>query len=183
VTPTASAPAGLAPHGFGHRVWMALARLRVLLLRGRLDSELAAGADPGSDPALALRAQQLIRPRYRRRLAASVHRLVEELDTDPAAYLMSSAVPVQRDRVVAARGTLVALAGALRDVDPVNPRGVALTLRLITDPASPLYSGTAMALQSRAQSALEHLLSGSHPWCELPPTPPPPTPRTLDGHR
>jgi hypothetical protein len=160
---------------------MAATRLQVLLRRGRLDFELGAGTDPRGVPALALRARQLCRPRYRRHLALSVQRLVEEIDTDPASYL-SSAVPLQRHHVAAARGTLLALAGALRDVDPVNPRGVALTLRLITDPASPLYSGSAMDLQSRAQSALDHLLAGSHPWSELPRTPPPPTPRTLDGH-
>jgi hypothetical protein len=182
VTPTASAPTGIAAHGLGHLVWTGAARLRVLLLRGRLDFELGAGADPRSDPALRLRARRLVSPRYRRRLAVSLQRLVEELDDDSASYL-SSAVPVQRQHVAAARGTLLALAGALRDVDSVNPRGVAMTLRLITDPASPLYSGTAIDLQSKAQSALDHLLAGSHPWCELPQTPPPPTPPALDGHR
>jgi hypothetical protein len=166
----------------GHVAALGAARLRLLLLRGRLDSELGAGVDPRTDTALELRARQLVRPRYRRRLAASVHHLVEELEADPAGYL-SSAVPVQREHVAAARGTLLALAGALRDVDGVNPRGVALTLRLITDPASPLYSGSARALQRTAQSALDHLLAGSHPWCELPSTSPPPTPRALDGHR
>jgi hypothetical protein len=166
----------------GHVAWLGVARLRVILLRGRLDSELGAGTDPRTDPALAMRASQLVRPRYRRRLAASVRRLVEELDADPGSYL-SSAVPVRREHIAAARGTLVALAGALRDVDPVDPRGVALTLRLITDPASPLYAGTAMALQISAHAALEHLLAGSHPWCELPHTPAPPTQRPVNGHR
>jgi hypothetical protein len=109
-----------------------------VLFRGRLDAQLAAGLDPQSDPALALRARQLIRARSRRRLARSVEHLVEEVDADRNWWL-SAAVPFLRDQVVAARGTLTALAGALRDAEPISPRGVAITSRLITDPASPLY--------------------------------------------
>jgi hypothetical protein len=160
---------------------VALAGLRVILLRGRLDSALVAGADPRSDPALALRAHQLIRPRYRRRLAASVQRLVDELDADRRSYL-SSAVPVNYEHVAPARGTLQALAGALRDLDPIDPRGVALSLRLITDPDSPLYTGAAAELQVKAQAALDRLLTRSEPWCELPRISPPPTERHLHGH-
>jgi hypothetical protein len=148
-----------------------VSRLEALLFRARLDSQLAGGADPDADPALAIRAHQLTRPRYRRRLAASVEHLVEDLGTDPGSY-MSSAVPFRLDQVAEARGTLLSLAGALRDVDPVNPRGVAMTLRLITDPGSPLYAGAARgALQLRAHSALRCLLAESHPWCELPEVP------------
>ena len=73
--------------------------------------------------------------------------------------LISSAVPMRRDLVLEARETLVALAGALRGVEPTDPSGVALTLRLMTDTASPLYAGG--ALKHQAQSALEHLLAGT----------------------
>jgi hypothetical protein len=103
--------------------------LRAVLFRGRLDAQLAAGLDPQTDPALALRARRLIRARSRRRLAHSVKQLAEEVDADRNGWL-SAAVPFLRDQVVEARGTLVALAGALRDAEPVNPRGVAMTLRL-----------------------------------------------------
>ena len=168
MTPTGSAPApsaGLIP-GRGRPA--RLPRLRTVLLRGRLDAALAAGVDPDSDAALALRARQLTRPRHRRKLASSVERLVAEVDAAPAAHL-SSAVPVRRDLVLEARETLLALAGALRDVEPIDATGVALTLRLITDPASPLYAGG--ALKRQAQSALEHLLAGTT-WSRLPEAPP-----------
>jgi hypothetical protein len=110
-----------------------------------------------------------------------VEHLVDDLDSDPGAYV-SSAVPFQLDQVAEARGTLRALAGALRDVDSVDPRGVAMTLRLITDPTSPLYVRTARgALQLRAHAALSRLLAESHPWCELPEAPLPPGDREPHG--
>jgi hypothetical protein len=170
-----SPPVRLEPRPRGRTRLRALSRAKAALFRGRIDAELARGADPEGDPALARRARQLTRARYRRRLAASVDRLVAEIDSDPSGY-RSSAVPVRRDQVAEARGTLVAIAGALRDLDSVNPQGVALTLRLITDPASPLYSGSAHALRREAGEALERLLAESHPWCELPAAPPIPGP-------
>jgi len=58
-----------------------------------------------------------------------------------------------------------------------------VTLRLITDPASPLYAGTARALQLEAHVALDYLIAGSHPWCELPAAPPLPAERSSnDDH-
>ena len=171
-----SPPVRLEPRPRGRTRSRALSRAKAALFRGRIDAKLARGADPEGDPALARRARQLTRARSRRRLAASVDRLVAEVDYDPGGRL-SSAVPVRRDQVAEARATLVAIAGALRDLDSVDPRGVALVLRLITDPASPLYSGTGRALRLEAGEALERLLAESHPWCELPAAPP------ILGHR
>jgi hypothetical protein len=171
VTSIGSAPAKSAADPPTHAGFGALWRARALLFRGRLDAELAAGTDSESDPALARRARRLTCPRYRRRLAVSVERLVEETHADPGSFL-TSAVPIRREQVAQASGTLLSLAGALRDVDPVDARGVALTLRLITDPTSPLYSGTAGALQDAAREALDRLLARSQPWCDLPEAPP-----------
>jgi hypothetical protein len=149
------------------RLWWC--RVAVFLFRGRLDAELASGADPASDRVLTLRARQLLTARHRRRIGVSVQRLVDDLDSsDPGSYL-SSAVPFQLEQVAEARATLLSLAGALRDVDPVNPLGVAMALRLITDPESPLYVPAATgALELRAHAALRSLLAETHPWCELP---------------
>jgi hypothetical protein len=135
-------------------------KLRVFIRRTRLDEELAEGIDPGSRPALALRAIQLVRPRYRRRLAGSVERIVADFDADRGFWL-SAAVPFLRDQVAEARGTLLALANALRTAERVHPRGVALVSRLLLDPASsPLYVRSARgALQLKAQAALDCLLS------------------------
>ena len=85
--------------------------LRVFVWRSRLDYELAAGADPGARPALALRAAQLVHPRHRRKAAACVERLVEEFDADRG-WWFSAAIPFLRDQVAEARGTLLWLAEA-----------------------------------------------------------------------
>lgn len=133
-------------------------KLRVFAWRTQLDEELARGVDPGSRPALALRAAQLLRPRYRRLMAASLERLIEELDADRD-WRFSPAIPFVRDRVGEARGTLLSLAEALRAAEHVQPRGVATVSNLLNDPASPLYVGTARgALQLQAQAALDYLL-------------------------
>jgi hypothetical protein len=145
--------------------------LKALVSHGRLDAELAAGGDPALDPALDARARRLTRARYRRRLARSVQRLVRDLDRggDRGA---SSAVPVRRERLARARGILLSVAGALRDVDPIEARGVAMTLRLMTDARSPLYEGSGEALRRAAEVTLDHLIACSHPWCDLPGAPP-----------
>jgi hypothetical protein len=162
---------------------LASAALRALLLRSRLDSLLIAGADVRADPALALRARRLIRPRYRRRLASSVERLVDDLHGDPGSYV-SSAIPFRLDQVADAQLTLQSLAGALRDVDSVDPRGVAMTLRLLTDSTSPLYGPAPRgALQAAVRAALHRLMAQSQPWCGLPEVPPPPREGESSGHR
>jgi hypothetical protein len=134
-------------------------RLHVLVLHSRLDRALAGGADPASQAALGLRAAQLLRPRYRRRLAASVERLVDDLDANRGWWL-SAAIPYLHDQGAEARGTLLSLAFALRASERVQPRGVAMVDKLVRDPtSSPLFVRTARgALQLQAQTALECLL-------------------------
>jgi hypothetical protein len=133
--------------------------LRVFVWRSRLDEELAAGADPGARPALALRAAQLVSPRHRRQAAACVERLVEDFDADRG-WWFSAAIPFLRDQVAEARGTLLSLAEAVRVAERVEPRGMALLSKLLRHPASsPLYVRTAHgALQLRAQTALAYLV-------------------------
>jgi hypothetical protein len=110
----------------------------VLLARGRLDELLANGADPADSPELALRAQQLTSERNRRTLADSFERIVA-IAEGPEPARNASPRLARRD-VMACRATLLDLARALRDYADVNPRGVALAQRLITDGTGPLYS-------------------------------------------
>jgi hypothetical protein len=142
--------------------------------RFRLDSELAAGADPRSRPTLALRADQLVHRHYRRRLAASVERLVREADADRG-YWFSAAIPFLHDQVAEARGTLLAIVEALRAPESIQPRGVAMVAQLLMDPAtSPLYVASVRgALQLKAHAALECMLGDREAWFEVGP----------DGHR
>jgi hypothetical protein len=113
-----------------------LLRARTWLLHYRLDNEIARAVGRPGDAELALRERQLVGARERRRLAGAVERVLAEADRRPA---FSAAVPIDREAVEVARPALTQLALALRSGEPVDPRGVALTLRLLTDAYSPLY--------------------------------------------
>jgi hypothetical protein len=131
--------------------------LQVTLSRHQLDMALANGADPGGRPELALRASQLVKPKQRLRLAASIDRLLKEADQGRPA--LSAAVPIQRDQVKSARAALVSFAQALRAPEEVKPRGIAMLWKLITDPLSPVYMQTARGrLHLQVEAAGRHLL-------------------------
>jgi hypothetical protein len=132
-------------------------RLEVRWSHWSLDERLAAGFDPASDPALALRAAQLRSPRRRRRLAAWLERLVS--DSEVTWSGMSAAVPIVRGQVSEARDSLLRLAKALRDAGRVRPRGVAMVERLLTDADSVIYTKSARgAVELQVQAALGALV-------------------------
>ncbi len=157
--------------GFALRLW-------VLLRHRRLDEDLRAGIDATGRPALELRAEQLTRPRYRRRLAAAVDSLIEDYHGHRA-WLLSPGVPYIRHQVGEAHGVLLAIAEALREAVTIKPRGVAEADRLLRDTTSPLYlERDQESLQAQAHDALDHLVgatdvSPDHWWADSPGTPRP----------
>jgi hypothetical protein len=150
----------LQGHRFADLGWRPALKLRVFVTRTHLDAELAAGVDPDSTAMLSLRAAQLLRPRYRRQLAAA---LDERLMAALRGPRWSSAVPVVREQIAEASGTLLSLAQVLRAPEGVHPRGVAMVWRLLSDGTSPVYFPTAPgALERQAQVALDCLVG--QPW-------------------
>ena len=138
-------------------------RLRVFWSHWSLDTKLAEGVDPASDPALILRGAQLRSRRHRRRLAASVERLVKEANAQrlPA---FTVAVPVVREPILEARDSLLFLAYLLRYADRIRPRGVAMVQRLLTDGGSMLYTDTARgAVELQVQTILDCLVDRPDP--------------------
>jgi hypothetical protein len=132
--------------------------LRVRLAAPRLDARLAAGEDPIADAAVARRSTQLVSRRLRRRIAAGVERLCSEPDQRPA---FTAAIPVNRRAVQIARPALEQLAGALRARESVQPRGVALTQLLLTEPSSAVYQpANPDELYRAAREALLALATG-----------------------
>jgi hypothetical protein len=125
-----------------------MSRFAVVLRAPRLDSALAAGADPASEPVLSLRARRVTSWRTRRRVA----RALEQVERGPG-------IPVRRDQVGEARELLAELATALRSRERVSARGVLLARRIITDGCGPLYAPTAppAALWWRVWEALRAL--------------------------
>jgi hypothetical protein len=131
-------------------------RLRLALIAcwraGALDSRLAAGASPGADALLAIRAKRLTSRRYRARMAAGLARAVRDAEATTCRF--SAAVRPDRREVFAARTVLATLDRRLRAAEPVGARGIALIESLLTDGASPLYQPTEPgALGSRLRAA------------------------------
>jgi hypothetical protein len=144
-------------HVFGAAYHLGL-RLWVHCFHWQLDAKLAEGFDAASERALAVRAAQLLSTRHRRRLAASVERVVREADAKPKPSF-SVVIGTARDQVAEARSSLLFLAYLLRHAEQVGPRGVAIIERLMTDGGSPVYVKSFRgALALRVQTALDRLV-------------------------
>jgi hypothetical protein len=115
-------------------------RARVLLTRRQLDRRLAKDDEAASDPALALRAAQLLRPKNRERLAADLERLIQE--SEVGRPRLSAAVPLDHGRVLSSREALLSIADALRTAEVIRPRGVAMLSALLSQADSPLFAPT-----------------------------------------
>jgi hypothetical protein len=120
------------PH---RRVWA-----RAGWAREDLNRRLAEGVDPGVDPRLRSRADRLVRPASRARLAAGLERVVAIVDEPVVA-----AAPVR-----GARHELMRLAGELRHMPDPRPCGVAMAERLLSDRASTLYTASSSDEIARA---------------------------------
>ena len=111
-------------------------RLSTLLHRSALDRQIASGAQTHRDPRLALRERQLTAPSQRERIARTIDSMLEHARTLP---VPSSRVPLRRDEIGACADDFVALARRLRDGNAIDAQGVVMTIRLLSDGASPLY--------------------------------------------
>lgn len=152
------------------RDWSIRLALLSRIHAGELDRQIAAGADLQSSPLLAARARSLVGARSRRHLAAGMTRVLKS--TERSGYGLSAAVAPDRREVLAARVVIGTLERRLRSSAPVDPRGVAVLQRLLTDGASALYvpaeAGELGSLLRAAAAALEAPDGHSHP---LAPTP------------
>jgi hypothetical protein len=126
------------------RVW---ARVR----RNRIDQELALGADPAASASLRLRAAQLRSRNERARLANA---LVETLGDVRRGEPVTIRVRPQRAVVRARADELLALVRRLRDDNPVDTRGAAMTARLVSDRAG--------ALRRPGDVDLDHAIRAAH---------------------
>ena len=104
---------------------------------GRLDEELANGADPWSSTELMLRAARLGSLGERRRLAHALARLVRVERTRP---LFSRHVPLRHDLVAQHADLLLLLADRLEQIEPVDVGTLAELAWLVGDARSPIYT-------------------------------------------
>jgi hypothetical protein len=145
-----------------------LVRVRVFTARDALDSALAQGADPARRPELAVRAAQLVRPRYRRALARTFRGVVAEARRPPAS-VRSTATVICRHQIRAHAVDLLALARRLDNPRLAYASGIAIAQLLITDVLeSPIYiacdTGRLRDLAQQAVSSMDdptiHLSGG-----------------------
>ena len=110
-------------------------RLRTRWRRDRLDEQLANGADPGTSAELTLRAEQIGSGAERVRLAEYIERVLRVAD-EPAGM---SGLLLRRGQVHACADELLALARRLRDDQPIEFRGAAMSAVLLSNGSGPLY--------------------------------------------
>ncbi|MGH2849386.1 MAG: hypothetical protein ACRDLP_02080 [Solirubrobacteraceae bacterium] len=120
-----------------------------------LDNALAEGASPESSTPLALRAQALLKPRVRRRLAKHMQAILRTARGE--ARRPRHAVPLSRQTVCLAAPELAQLTWRLLDDQPIAVRGIALTQTLLCDGNSPLYGADATVLRTIVIAAIDGL--------------------------
>jgi hypothetical protein len=113
-------------------------RARAWLKRDRLDEVLASGANPASTPELAFRANQLQSPAGRSSLANAIVRLLGEAHA-PNLGPYTAAGHERNARIRAYADNLRVLIARLRDENPIDVQGAAMTARLVNDRTGPLY--------------------------------------------
>jgi hypothetical protein len=113
-----------------------------LLARARgasLDQQLAAGWAPESSRLLAARAQRIVSLPRRIALAGNWDHLLRVARRAPSRRV--APVPLRAAAILAAEPAIRELVERLTAPLPVGARGVAAASVLLTDPASPVYSG------------------------------------------
>ena len=100
-----------------------------------------------------VRAEQLLSARHRSKSAEALRELVEEAQ-QPRASLFNANLRVQRVLIRENQALILTLARELEELAVVNPRGVILADRLITDGESPVYT-TESAVEEHGQLVRE----------------------------
>jgi hypothetical protein len=118
-----------------------------------LDDRLLTGElSPDSGQGKA-RAEQLSSARHRAKSAKALRELVEEAQ-QPRASLFNANLRIQRGLIRENQALILTLARELEELAVVNPRGVILADRLITDGESPVYT-TESAIDEHGQLVRE----------------------------
>jgi hypothetical protein len=104
---------------------------------GVIDQRLAAGERADGDGRLARRAKALVSADSRDTVARGLLEIVGAAERRPAP---TNRAPIARQEVAGAADELRSLATGLRSDGPIDARGVAGALLLLTDGSGPLYN-------------------------------------------
>jgi hypothetical protein len=121
-----------------------------------IDRRIAQGAPSWRSPTYAARSLQLTGLRYRRVLARSLERLIEDAERPRDRF--SAVVPPCREQVREAMPAMLALASRLRSSEPVDARGVAQLTSLLCDTAGPCYMRARPGALAVALEAIDRTL-------------------------
>jgi hypothetical protein len=125
-------------------------RMRTRWKRHRLDDELMHGGDPATSAELALRAALLRSMEVRSQLAQALEaKLANARLLEP----FTVRVRLRYAEVLDSADELMALVERLRDEEAIDVRGAAMTARLLTDGAGPLYRPGGQSLRDALRSA------------------------------
>jgi hypothetical protein len=125
----------LRPASYDHRPWdRLLARVRA----PSLDRQLVAGRPPGSSPALAIRARQIITPAGRRELARRWEHVLDLAGRPPVPRTPRG--PLCRGRIAAAERDVQEMLAVLTGALPIAARGAAMASVLLSDGTGPLHN-------------------------------------------
>jgi hypothetical protein len=113
--------------------------LTSLFSKRSLDDRLLTGELSPDTGQGKVRAEQLLSARHRARSAKALRELVEEAQ-QPRPSLFNANLGVQRLVIRENQALILTLARELEELALVNPRGVILADRLITDGESPAYT-------------------------------------------
>jgi hypothetical protein len=111
--------------------------LRAVLQAPDLDMELAAGFRSSTSPAHQLRADHLMRPRVRRRIANALNRAVD--DASGPVVPGTPQAPLCREGVRQCSREIRELATLVATMENPRPRGVAIAFQLAFDGRSALF--------------------------------------------
>lgn len=112
-------------------------RLKVYVIRRRLDRQIAVGHSCEGTPELMLRAHQLTDPRTQQKVARNLRGILHYVER-PVSRRSISSVIIEPAAVWQGRRAILDLAEQLERGAPVNPRGVLLAQALLTDALNPI---------------------------------------------
>ena len=116
-----------------------MGRLTNLFKRHSLDDRLLSGELSPDTGEGKKRAEQLVSAHHRAQSAKALRDLIEEARQDHPSFFNAN-LRVQRFPIRENQELILTLARELEDLPAVNPRGVILADRLVTDGASPAYA-------------------------------------------
>jgi hypothetical protein len=149
----------------GSRARSLRVRLQATIHREKLTRALAEGGDTNACDELALRARQLTSERNRRMLERSLRGVLAEAHRPRAIHARAM---IDRRAALDAEAAIMEMIERLRGPIPVQPQGVALLTRILTnaDGSSPLYNasepGTLRRMIRSATAAINAQPARSH---------------------